>query len=55
MVFAVQGTYIWIIIITSTSELQPSTTIANQLPDHLVSTQIRSIGLNCFIFIIALL
>ena len=39
------------IIITSTSDLQPSTAVANQLPGHLVSTQIRTIGLNCFIFI----
>ena len=29
-----------IIIITSSGDLQPSTAIANQLPGHLVSTQI---------------
>ena len=40
------------IIITSTSDLQPSTAIANQLPGHLGSTQISTIGLNCFKFII---
>ena len=28
--------------------LQPSTAIANQLPGHLVSIQIGTIGLNCF-------
>ena len=39
----------WLLI---TSDLQPSTAIANQLPGHLVSTQIRTIGLNCFKFII---
>ena len=36
---------------TSTSDLQPSTAIANQLPDQLVPTQIRTIGIK---FIIAL-
>ena len=38
----------WSLIIT----IQPSTAIADQLPGHLVSTQIRRIGLNCFKFII---
>ena len=38
--------------VTRTSDLQPSTAIAKQLPGHLVSTQIRTIGLNCFKFII---
>ena len=38
-------------LLTSTSDLQPSTAIANQLPGHLVSTQIRTIGLNRFKFI----
>ena len=42
----------YIIIITSSGDLQPSTAIANQLPGHLVSTQIRTIGVNCFKFII---
>ena len=28
----------------STSDLQPSTAIVNQLPDQLVTTQIRTIG-----------
>ena len=32
-----------IIIITSTSDLQPSTPPANQLPGQLVSTEIRTI------------
>ena len=32
-----------IIIITSTSDLQPSTPTANQLPGQLVSTEIRTI------------
>ena len=40
---------------TSTSDLQPSTAIANQLPGQLVSTQIRTRGPNCFKFIIALI
>ena len=31
-----------IIIITSTSDLQPSTPTANQLPGQLVSTEIRT-------------
>ena len=35
--------------------LQPNTAIANQLPGHLVYTQIRTIGLNCFKFIIELI
>ena len=39
-------TTIIIIIITSTSDLQPSTAVVNQLPSHLVSTQIRTIGIN---------
>ena len=34
------------IIITSTSELQPSAAIANQLPDYLFSTKIRAMRLN---------
>ena len=42
-------------VITSTSDLQPSTAIANQLPGRLVSTQIRTGGPNCFKFIIALI
>ena len=37
-----------IIIITSTSDLQPSTSIANQLPGQLVFTQIRTIGVKVF-------
>ena len=44
-----------IIIIAGKSDLQPSTTIVNQLPAHLVSTQIRTIGLNCFKFIMELI
>ena len=32
---------IYIHIITSTSDLQPSTAVANQLPGHLVSTQLE--------------
>ena len=44
-----------IIIITSTSDLQPSTATANQLPGQLVYTQITTRGLNCFKFIIALI
>ena len=36
--------------ITSTSDLQPSTVIANQLPGQLASTEIRTIGIK---FIIA--
>ena len=39
--------------ITSTSDLQPSTAIVNQLPGQLVSTHIRTRGPNCFKFIIA--
>ena len=39
----------WVtIIITSTSDLQPSTAILNQLPDQSVSTQIRTIGIKLF-------
>ena len=34
--------FIIIIIITSTSDLQPSTPTANQLPGQLVSTEIRT-------------
>ena len=30
------------VIITSTSDLQPSTPLANQLPGQLVSTEIRT-------------
>ena len=30
---------------TSTSDLQPSTAIVNRLPDQLVPTQIRTIGI----------
>ena len=41
--------------VTSSGDLQPSTAIANQLPGHWVSTQIRTIWLNYFIFIIALI
>ena len=41
--------------ITSTSDLQPSIAIANQLRGQLVSTQIRSRGPNCFKFIIVLI
>ena len=43
-VFAVYG-FKFIIIITSTSDLQPSTAIANQLPSQIVSTQIRTTGI----------
>ena len=45
--------YVIIIIITSTSYLQPSTANTNQLPVQLVSTQIRTIGRR-FKFMIAL-
>ena len=31
--------------VTSTSDLQPSTAIANQLPSQIVSTQIRTTGI----------
>ena len=41
--------------VNSTSDLQPSTAVANQLPGQIASTQIRTIGLNCFMFIIALI
>ena len=34
--------FIIIIIITSTSDLKPSTPTANQLPGQLVSTEIRT-------------
>ena len=36
------------LLTTSTSDLQPSTVIANQLPGQLVSTQIRTIGVKLF-------
>ena len=42
-------------LITTISDLQPSTAIANQLPGQLVSTQIRTCRPNCFKFIIALI
>ena len=32
----------WLLIITSTSDLQPSTPTANQLPGQLVSTVFRT-------------
>ena len=41
--------------VTSSSDLQPSTAIANQLPGQLVYTQITTRGPNCFKFIIALI
>ena len=41
--------------ITSSSDLQPSTALANQLPGQLVSTQISTTRPNCFKFIIALI
>ena len=41
--------------VTSTSDLQPSTAIANQLPSQIFSTQIKTRGPNCFKFIIALI
>ena len=40
-------------VITCTSDLQPSTVIANQLPGQLVYTQITTSGPNCFKFFIA--
>ena len=40
--FLLLGYVIIIIIITSTSDLQPSTPPANQLPGQLVSTEIRT-------------
>ena len=43
-----------IVSIISTSDLQPSTAIVNQLPGQLVSIQIRIIGQNCFKFIVTL-
>ena len=43
------------VAITYTSSLQPSTAITNQLPGHWVSTQIRTIQPNYFIFIIILI
>ena len=45
----------FIFVVAFTLLLQPSTAIANQLPGHLVSTQTRTIWLNYFIFIIALI
>ena len=42
-------------ILSSTSDLQPSTAIANQLPGQLVSIKISTRGPNCFKFIIALI
>ena len=42
-------------LLTSSSGLQPSTALANQLPGQLVSTQIRTARPNCFKFIIALI
>ena len=46
LIFKNQALQIRIIlnIITSTSDLQPSTATANQLPNQLVSTQIRPQG-----------
>ena len=44
-----------LVVITSSSDLQPSTAIANQLPGQLVYTQITTRGPNCFKFIIALI
>ena len=43
------------LLITSSSDLQPSTAIVNQLPGQLVYTQITTRGPNCFKFIIALI
>ena len=43
-----------ITIITTSSDLQPSTAIANQLPGQLAYTQITTRWPNCFEFIIAL-
>ena len=42
-------------MLSSTSDLQPSAAIANQIPGQLVSTQIRTRGPNCFKFIKALI
>ena len=39
---------VYIIIITSTSDLRPSTAITNQLPDQSVSTQNRTIEVKPF-------
>ena len=44
-----------LLLLSSSGDLQPSTAIANQLPGQLVSTQIRTIWLNYFIFITALI
>ena len=49
---------LWLIIntmLSSSSDLQPSTAVANQLPGQLVNTQITTRGPNCFKCIIALL
>ena len=40
--------YVIIIIITTTSNLQPNTPTANQLPGQLVSTEIRTMHKNKF-------
>ena len=45
LLFFILG-YVIIIIITSTSDLQPSTPTANQLPGQLVSTEIRTMYKN---------
>ena len=42
-------TLFFIVVATSASDLQPSTTIANQLFGPLVSTQVRTIGLKLFL------
>ena len=54
-IFIFLSTWLLIIIITSASDLQPSTAIANQLPGQLVYTQITTRGPNCFKFTIALI
>ena len=51
IIFLLLGYY----VITSSSDLQPSTAIANQLPGQLVYTQITTRGPNYFNFIIALI
>ena len=45
----------FVIVYNSSSDLQPSTALANQLPGQLVSTQIRTTRPNCFKFIMALI
>ena len=45
MLYTVTTVIIIIITITSTSDLQPSTAIENQLPSQIVSTQIRTTGI----------